>query len=177
MKHQRLVPWIAGALALAGAALMLVPAARVNGFDVDVFGRLPVLEGGRVKPVDSVARNSLLVIRGAQAFRHEGRTIEASEWLLDVMFRPERADQQEIFQIDDPEVLGLIGLPQTSQRRFTFQTLAPHLGEIERQAQAAEPIDAKQRTRFQSAIVNLYQKVYLYFRLKNTIQLSRSPGR
>ena len=176
MKHQRLVPWIAGALALAGAAVMLVPAARVKGFDVDVFGRLPVLEGGRVKPVDSVARNSLLVIRGAQAFRHEGRTIEASEWLLDVMFRPERADKQEVFQIDDPEVLGLIGLPQTSQRRFSFTTLAPYLREIERQADAAQPIEAKARTRFQSSVLNLYERVYLYFRLKNTIQLQGSPG-
>ncbi len=168
--------WIAGALALAGAALMLRSQPPVRGFDVDAFGRLPVLEGGRVKPVDSIARNALLVIRGAQEFQQDGRTVGADEWLLDVLFRPQRADGQPIFQIDDPDVLGLIGLPQTSQRRFSFATIAPYLDQIERQAQAAQQIDAKQRTRFQTAVSNLAQRLYLYFSLKNTIQPEGSPG-
>ena len=154
----------------------LVPPRPVRGFDVDAFGRLPVLEGGRVKPVDSVARNSLLVIRGAQSFQHEGRSVGPDEWLLDVLFRPDVADAQAIFQIDDPDVLGVLGLPQSSQRRYAFTTLAPHLEALERQATAAQKVDAKQRTRFQGAVVNLAERVYLYFRLKNTIQLERSPG-
>ncbi|HEY6098544.1 MAG TPA: cytochrome C assembly protein, partial [Anaeromyxobacter sp.] len=131
---KRYAPWIAGVLALAGAALSLVPARPVRGFDLDAFGRLPVLEGGRVKPIDSIARNSLMVIRGAQSFQHEGRTIGPEEWLLDVLFRPELADAEPTFQIDDPDVLGLIGLPQTSQRRFPFTALVPYLGQIEQQA-------------------------------------------
>ena len=173
---KRLAPWIAGALALVGAGLTLLPQRPVRGFDLDAFGRLPVLDGGRVKPIDSVARNSLMVIRGAQSFQHAGRTVGPEEWLLDTMFRPALADAQPIFQIDDPDVLGLIGLPQTSQRRFAFTALAPYLQVIEQQATAAERIDAKQRTRFQGAVVNLAQRVFLYFRLKNTLQLERSPG-
>jgi ABC-type transport system involved in cytochrome c biogenesis permease subunit len=175
-KAKKLVPWIAAVLVLAGAAFAALPRPQVRGFDTDAFGRLPVLEGGRVKPVDSVARNSLLVLRGAQAFQHEGRSVGPDEWLLDVMFRPEVSDLQPIFQIDDPEVLGLIGLPQTSQRRFSFAMLAPHIQEIERQAQAADQLEAQQRTRFQGAVLNLYNRIYLYFRLKNTIQISGSPG-
>jgi ABC-type transport system involved in cytochrome c biogenesis permease subunit len=173
---RKLVPWIAGALALVGAGLALVPPRPVRGFDLEEFGRLPVLEGGRVKPLDSLARNSLLVIRGAQTFRHDGREVGATEWLLDVLFRPEVADAQEVFQIDDPDVLGLIGLPQTSQRRFAFNTIAPHLEAIEKQAVAAERIDAKQRDRFQSAVTNLANRIFLYFKLKNTVQLAGSPG-
>jgi len=176
MNVRKLVPWLAGAAALAGALVAAVPRAPVRGFDLEAFGRLPVLEGGRVKPIDSLARNSLLVIRGTQSFRHEGRTIEADEWLLDVLFRPEIANARAVFRIDDPDVLGLIGLPQTSTRYFSWDTLAPHLGEIQRQAQAAEPIDAKQRSRFQGAIVNLFDRVFLYYRLGNTMQISGSPG-
>jgi ABC-type transport system involved in cytochrome c biogenesis permease subunit len=175
-KLRKYAPWVAFVLALAGAALTLVPARPVRGFDVDAFGRLPVLEGGRVKPVDSIARNSLLVIRGAQSFQHEGREVGPDEWLLDVLFRPEIADSQAVFQIDDPDVLGMIGLPQSSQRRFPFTALAPYLQQIEQQSTAAERIEAKQRTRFQGAVVNLAQRVYLYFRLKNTVQIERSPG-
>jgi ABC-type transport system involved in cytochrome c biogenesis permease subunit len=177
MRNRKLIPWAAAVVALAATGAALLPRAEVRGFDVEAFARLPVLEGGRVKPVDSVARNTLLVIRGTQSFPNaEGRTVGAREWLLDVLFRPEVADQQPVFQIDDPEVLGLIGLPQTSQRRFPFTTLLPHVQEIERQAQAAQQVESALRTRFQSAVLNLYERAYLYFRLKNTVQLSGSPG-
>ncbi len=176
MKMAKYAPWMAAGLALAGALVAAVPPGKTRGFDMDAFARLPVLEGGRVKPIDSVARNSLLVIRSQQSFRYQGRTIGADEWLLDVMFRPEVADAQPVFVINDPDVLGLIGLRQSSERYFPFRTLAPYLGEIQRQAQAAQPIDTKQRTRFQSAIVNLFERLYLYFRLKNTVQLEGTAG-
>jgi ABC-type transport system involved in cytochrome c biogenesis permease subunit len=177
LEARKLVPYAAAVLALAGAGAALLPRTEVRGFDVDAFARLPVLEGGRVKPLDSVARNALLVIRGTQSFPDEtGRTVGAREWLLDVLFRPDVADKQPVFQIDDPEVLGLIGLPQTSQRRFPFTALLPYVQQIEQQAQAARQVESALRTRFQSAIVNLYDKAYLYFRLKNSVQLAGSPG-
>jgi len=185
MNVRKVVPYATALLALAGAGAALLPRTEVRGFDLDGFAKVPVLEGGRVKPIDSIARNTLLVISGKQSFRNEAcqtpgspscRTVGAREWLLDVLFRPELADRQRVFQIDDPEVLGLIGLPQTSERRFPFTALVPYLGEIERQAQAAEQIESANRTRFQSAIVNLYNRAFLYFRLKNTLQLAGSTG-
>ena len=172
---KRIFPWLAGSLAVLAAAASLLPADKVRGFDLDAFDRLPVLDGGRVKPIDSVARNSLLVIRSQQSFTFEGRTIRADEWLLDVMFQPEVADTQPVFFINDPEVLSLIGARQTSNRYFSFGTLAPYLEQIELQAQSARVVDAKQRSRFQSAVVNLYDRVFLYYRLQNTIQLKGGP--
>ncbi len=177
-KLTRYVPWGVGALALLTALVMARPTPLVEGFDVDAFSRLPVLEGGRVKPVDSVARNSLLMIRGQQSqpiYGADGkrlRTLTASEWLLDLMFRPEVADQQKAFVINDPDVLALIGQRQSADRYYSFMDLAPHLAELERQGQSAQAIDPKQRTRFQGAVANLYERVFLYFRLKNTVQLA-----
>jgi len=176
MRIARIAPWVAGGLALVGAAVAASSPGKVRGLDLDGFSRLPVLEGGRVKPIDSVARNALLVIRSQQSFRYQERTIGPDEWLLDVMFRPQVADAQPIFVINDPDVLGLIGLKQTSDRYFSFRQLAPHLAEIQRQAQAAHGIDPKQRTRFQGAVANLFERVYLYHRLKNTLQLEGTPG-
>jgi ABC-type transport system involved in cytochrome c biogenesis permease subunit len=176
MNPAKTVPWIAAALALGGAGAALLPSGSIRGFDVEGFGALPVLEGGRVKPLDSVARNSLLMIRSQQSFTHQGRSIGADEWLLDVMFRPDWADAEPVFVINDPEVLGLIGLKQTSERYFPFATLGPHLEEIERQAMAAQQIDAKERTRFQGSVLNLFSRVNLYYRLENTLQISGGPG-
>ena len=176
MNASKVFPWMAGTLALVSAGASLLPPAKVRGFDLDGFARIPVLDGGRVKPIDSVARNSLLVIRGQQSFQHLGRTVGANEWLLDVMLRPDVAEKQPVFVINDPEVLGLMGLQQTSSRYLSFKTLAPHLDEIQRQASAAHDIDAKQRTRFQGAIVNLFQRIYLYYRLQNTLQVPGTSG-
>jgi ABC-type transport system involved in cytochrome c biogenesis permease subunit len=169
--------WGSCALALLIALLVALPGGKVRGFDASGFGGLPILEGGRVKPLDSLARNSLLVIHSRQGFRHEGRTIGPDEWILDVMFRPQVADQQPIFVIDDLDVLGLIGAKQTKSRNyFSFADLSTHLEEIQKQASTAQPIAPQKRTRFQSAIVNLFDRVYLYYRLRNTLQLAGSPG-
>jgi ABC-type transport system involved in cytochrome c biogenesis permease subunit len=175
-KLERILPWVVAAVALLGVAVAARPPSPVEGFDVDAFARLPVLDGGRIKPLDSVARNALLMIRGQQSLRHEGRSVSADEWLLDMLFRPAVADQQKAFVINDPDVLGLIGQRQTSERYFPFTTLAPYLQEIERQGMSAQALDAKQRTRFQGAIANLFERVYLYYRLKNTVQLEGTPG-
>jgi ABC-type transport system involved in cytochrome c biogenesis permease subunit len=165
-----------GLVAVVAVLLTLLPPGRVRGFDVEKFGRMPVLEGGRVKPLDSVARNTLLMIRGKQSVPSEGRSIGPDEWILDLLFRPAVADKMPVFVINDPDVLGLMGFKQSSARYYSFEQLIPSLQEIQKQAQTAEGVEAKTRTRFQSAIVNLFERVILYNRLENTIQLSDSPG-
>jgi len=176
MKPAKYLPWALGLLALLGAFLAALPPSKVRGFDLNAFGSLPVLEGGRVKPLDSVARNSLLVIRGQQSFRFQGLTISAEEWLADVLFRPDIANTQPVFVINDPGALGLLGLKQSATRYYGFDVLRPHIEAIEQQAQAAHAIDPKQRNLFQAAIANLYERMVLYNRLQNTIQLTDSPG-
>jgi len=161
------------------------PPGTVRGFDVTGFGHLPVLEGGRVKPADSIARNTLLMIRGQQSFRFDpdgdagpekARTVGADEWLLDVLFRQELADQQPIFVINDHDVLGLMGIKPSANRYYTFAQIFPHVDKIQQQALAAEGKEAQRRNLFESAVLNLFERVYLYHRLKNTVQLAGGGG-
>ncbi len=176
MNVAKIAPWAAAGLVAVAVGVAVKAPAPVQGHDVAAFGRLPVLEGGRVKPLDSVARNALLMIRSQQSFgyedpaTHKKRTLSADEWLLDVMFRPARAADEPVFNIDNPDVLGLMRMPQTRERYFSFRTLAPFLGTIQQQAQSAQMVDPKQRSGFQSAVVTLWERVYLYYRLSNTVQ-------
>ena len=132
-----------------------------------------------------MARNSLLMIRSQMSFRFEeqvggqkqAHTVGADEWLLDVLFRPEVADAQPAFVINDPDVLSLIGQKLSSTNRyFSFSQIRPFLAEIQNQASLAEPVDSKQRSRFQGAVLNLYQRVDLYLRLQNTVQVPNGPS-
>ncbi len=88
MKGVKLVHLAPGLLALAAVLAAAIAPGPVRGFDMDAFGRLPVLEGGRVKPLDSVARNALLMIRSKQSVPFQGRELGPDEWILDVLFRP-----------------------------------------------------------------------------------------
>ncbi len=171
MTLTKLAPWLVGIVALSGALLVARAPGPSRGFDVEGFGHLPVLEGGRIKPIDSLARNSLLMLRGKQSIAKDEREISADEWLLDVLFRPEIAATQPVFSVDDPEVLGLFGRQQTTSRYLTFADLDPHLRELQEQGEAAQAVDPKHRTRFQRSIVNLYERVILYHRLSNSLHL------
>jgi ABC-type transport system involved in cytochrome c biogenesis permease subunit len=170
-----LFAWLPGLLALAAVLVTLLPPGPTRGFDRQGFAALPVLEGGRVKPLDSVARNALLMIRGKQAVPSQGRQLDPDEWILDLLFRPATADAQPVFVINDPDVLGLMGVRQTANRYFSFAALRPHLGAIQQQAEAARGLEAVQRSRFQSAVLNLFERVVLYDHLENAAQLADAP--
>jgi ABC-type transport system involved in cytochrome c biogenesis permease subunit len=135
-----------------------------------IFGDFPVLNGGRVKPLDTFARNSLLVLSGKQNVRFNDRSVVATGWLMDMVFRPSTADAYPVFEIDDPDVLGLIGIQQSAKRRYTFLDLQPHLNEIQTQADRVDKVRPELRSRYQSAVLRLWEKIFLYWRIQNTFQ-------
>jgi ABC-type transport system involved in cytochrome c biogenesis permease subunit len=189
MKLAKIVPWAAGALSVTLVAAFLMPPHRVRvatptgaqAFDLAAFGRLPVLEGGRVKPIDSVARNALLMIRNKSGFSGEvpadgGGTVKASfpatQWLLDVLFRPERAERYPAFVVDDPDLLGLLRIEQRGGRTYaSYAEMSPRFGDVQKQAMITAT-DADGR-RLQRAANNLYGRAVLHYRLERTLQL---PG-
>ena len=152
-KKGALETWLpAGALALSVLWLLggMAPERKRNGFDLAAFGRIPVLHEGRVKPFDTVARSSLLVLRSKQTLYNGERRLSAVEWALDAMGKPESADKLPLFVIDDPDVLGLIGL-ESKGRYYSFSEIKASLGEIASQAEKVEPIETAKRSRFQSS--------------------------
>jgi ABC-type transport system involved in cytochrome c biogenesis permease subunit len=160
------------AAGLVLAAWPAVAPAPKSAFDVEGFGRLPALEGGRVKPIDTFARNTLLMIRSKQSVRVDGKSLSATRWLLDSAFKPESADTYAAFVVDDPEVLGLLGLAQGKGRYFAYWQLEPKRDEVNRQAQAADAVPSGARSRFQNAVLALDARLNAYERVKNTFMPS-----
>jgi len=167
---------------LAGVAWLgytLVPRGNPGGFDLSSFGRLPVLADGRLKPLDTIARTGLLMFQGRQSLvTTDGREVPPDEWLLDVLFRPGTADTYRAFRIDNPDVLTLFGLGTgdgAGQVRYSFRQLEAGLPELERQAQLAGPVESSQRSAFQRAVVELYDHLGYYNRLKFSVQPDDTP--
>ena len=153
------------------AASWFDPKPKPGDFDVGSFSRLPVLVGGRIKPLDTVARNSLLIMRGKQTVRlANGDTLSASRWLAEVLFNAPVADTYPVFAIANQEVLGMFGWPQTDKRYCTFAELQPNLQKIEEEGRIASETEATKRSPFHTAIYNLHNSLVLYQRLKSCIQ-------
>ncbi|MEP6686351.1 MAG: cytochrome c biogenesis protein CcsA [Verrucomicrobiota bacterium] len=173
-KTRPIFTWL---LLAASAVFVLAPLFQhdpESGFHLREFGRLPVLLNGRVKPLDTVARNSLLIIHGRQTVHLEhGATLSAIDWLAELLMNADHADQREIFVIRNPETLAALGWGADAGKYFSFQQLFPHVQEIEQQAKFAQKVDAQLRSPFQRDIIKLYERVMLYHHLKNSIEI---PG-
>jgi ABC-type transport system involved in cytochrome c biogenesis permease subunit len=169
---KRFLPWIIMAVAAASIAGNWLPRKAANDdFDLVRFGEIAVLVGGRVKPLDTVARNSLLIIHGKQELRLEnGKRLSAMQWLTDVLFNASVADQYPVFIVQNADVLGLFGWQQSDRKYFSFAEFTPFLKQIDEQATQSDKLEGVQRSAYQSAILNLRNGLSLYQRLKNSIQ-------
>jgi ABC-type transport system involved in cytochrome c biogenesis permease subunit len=170
---KNLFPLIAVVLALVAVGVTLRSPKNPDEYDTVAFGRLPTLVNGRVKPLDTVARTTLLVLQGRQRVQtFEGGSLTPAEWLLDVLYRPAQANTYPVFEIVNPEVLALFDL-STEQgaggKRFSIEQLAGHIGELDRQARLADDVEGAAQSPFQRAVVQLRNRVAMYQRLQSSL--------
>jgi len=187
MKRQQWVPLLAAAIGVLIVAGGLKPTKPVNGFDLAAFGQLPVVDRGRVKPLDTLARTSLLSIATKQTFYTDGehgtvdreraegmRKSSALRWMLDVATRPTVARGYEVIRIDHPDVLGLLDLDH-ERKYFSVSELLAHGEELDRQVRTAANTDDRNRTPFQRKMLQLSQRLNTYFYLENASALLLVP--
>ncbi len=154
------------------------------------FGKLPVVYNGRVQPLDSVARNSLLQLRGTQTlytepwkdWNEKQGEISATEWLANMAMNPAVADAWSVFRVDNPDLLTLLKLLEKSKaqhqdgKHYSWNQIAPSFDALNKEVQIiSEREDKKeaepsQRTAFESAVMKMHERRVIYLRLENMIQ-------
>ena len=170
-KWQRWLPWVITAIMTLWIVSNLREDKETTAYNVEAFSRLPVLLNGRIQPIDSVARNALLMLRGKSTVllvdkpqelmgffeKAKAKKLTPAEWFLEATTRPDTADTRYVFRIDNQEVLGLLKLP-IERKYFTFAELEEGWSEVEKQAnriQEVEKIDPAAQTPFEKEIVKL----------------------
>ena len=185
------MPWVVTAVMGLWIIAATRPEKSESEYQVNEFAKLPVLLNGRIQPLDSVAHNALLMLRGKASVLATERPQEelgffekaklqkmsAAEWMLEAMTRPEDADKRHIFRIDNQEVLGLLKLP-LERKYFSFNELKEGWDEIAKQAARIdeEKIKPEVQTPFEKAIVRLHFGFNLFFRIKNSIRPESVPN-
>jgi ABC-type transport system involved in cytochrome c biogenesis permease subunit len=197
---KKFLPLVVLFLGILYVGKTLRPPPEKTAFNLQDFGRVPVLVNGRIKPLDTVARTTLLMMQGRQRVSspETGELVSSpAQWLADVMFAPEKADAYPTIRIDSPEVLDLVGITEEDTKvtydsgvkrafavlgflpshksRFSYNQLRPKLPELDRQARLADQVESQLRTPFQKQVVAVRDRVIIYLQLKTSVQMPDSP--
>jgi ABC-type transport system involved in cytochrome c biogenesis permease subunit len=183
---KRWVPPLLTAALAAWFASTLFPQRDTN-FVFSEFGKLPIVFNGRLKPMDSLARNSLLEIREKQTLDTEPwndwnlKIISANEWLITVMMNPTVADAWPVFRVDNPELITLLKLPDRNPaqrqdgKHYSWNQIAPSVDLINKEYGRVQKIESAERSAYEHAVAKVYEKLMLYQVLKNTLQPQDTP--
>lgn len=192
MKWSQIGPGAAVFVTALYLAWTMTPRADTPGdFNFEKFGRIPVVDRGRVKPIDTLARTNLMLVSGRQEYKEfvggawkadaEAKRKPAVKWLLDTMAyneilteilnlrkreKPREAPvsfEHTVVRIENEDVLGLIGLEaRPGWLRYSVREIQPRMDKFYEAANAAREIDPKNRSLVESKIVELAQHLEVY---------------
>jgi ABC-type transport system involved in cytochrome c biogenesis permease subunit len=171
------IPWIISLFLLLWAVSKMLPPRETAGLDLHGFGQLPVLVGGRVMPMDTLARISLSEWNHHGTYTTaDGKVEQPTQGLLDILMMPERSDTAKLFEVSNQEIMDLFGSQDAKGQfvSYSFNDLKPFFSEIEKQSGLAEQTEAETRNPFQRGIIKLRDSLRLYLQLKNTLQAEDS---
>jgi len=186
---QRLPNWFGpvvvwAVIALVGTvaytAATSTPALRSDAFNFDAFGELPMLEGGRIKPVDTLARNRLMLFSQRQdiietpvAGAKKTAKVPAIQWLLDVLTSRlgdnSRAESYPVFRVDYDQVRELLKLETREGLRYSISDFRKggKFEEFFAEASRASKVDPQKRDKYQERILQLGSNLQAWLELQS----------
>lgn len=129
--------------------------------DLVAFAELPVASQGRIKPIDTVARDALKALsNNRQEFKTDEtyglfgsqRKEPAIRWLLEFIADPRQGAQRRVVRIDNGELVSILELPDRDDFLYsiaevsaTVPALAKRMQEISAKQERGESLDAADR--------------------------------
>ena len=123
-----------------------------QGLAFDI-GDIPLQDEGRIKPLDTFARNHLLAFYGKRSIKIHNLT--ATDWLLDLILDPQNGKDKKIFNIRNPNVVSSLFLDWSKEHKYSFNEIIPGLSN---QVELIRMIDSKpntDRTSFEKQLLEL----------------------
>ena len=136
--------------------------------DFSNFKKIPVLEGGRLKPLDTYARSLLTQFSGKDHYQKQ----EASAWLAGLFFNPSSTVNDKIFLINNPDIAVALGIVPQQDRRYTPGQLQQAYRTLTQLQQAAEKIPEKDRSLAENEIMRVFDAINLYADLSRSFVFS-----
>jgi len=150
---------LGGVLILAISLFFLGTAFAQPGIkDFNNFKKIPVLDSGRLKPLDTFARSLLTQFSGKDHYEKQ----EASAWLTSLFFNPASTVNDKIFLINNPDIAQALGITPQQDRRYTPAQVQQSYRVLAQLQQAAAKIPEKERSLAENEIMRVSDNINLY---------------
>jgi len=126
---------------------------------------LPILQSGRIKPLDSFARNHLLQFYGKKQFKANDENFNsaiASNWLFEIFINPEDELDRKIFNIRNPEVAFSLGLDVNDFHKYSFKEIIQGFQENQDLLESLKTKGELNQTLVDNQIIEVYQNILSY---------------
>ncbi len=188
------------AAALALIVMMAPPSDAAKDMHLALAGELPVMDGGRVKPLEGYARTVLMQISSRQSWRDaDGNERPAIQWLFDVASGAgheeaiKQATERPAFHIDSENLVERLGLPQKRDGVYTLNDLRPAVAKVIEEGKRILGRSGEKLTRDEESLREMYAQIFVFsqdaeyatphkvFRIENDqvldlLMLERRPG-
>ncbi len=156
-----------GTMPLSCFAQAELPHGDTSALDFKQFGMLAIQEGGRRKPIDTFARETLIRITGKSSVKTSGKRWAANDWVLSMLLDTHKWADEPMVLVSLGELKTKLGLPE-QQRRFSFAQLSqiPELNRLASEAhalrQAEKPLD-----KLQQEVMNVADRMTRFMRVQD----------
>jgi len=139
-----------------------MPAADSSWLDFKQWGLLAIQDGGRRKPVDTFARETLIKITGRSTYKAGAKTWQAADFILSMLLDTHDWKTEPMILVSLGELKQRLGLPE-QERRFSFAQLTalPELNALAGQAHALRKAE-KSLSRLQSEVLSVTERLALF---------------
>ncbi|MBD3419748.1 MAG: hypothetical protein GF398_06485 [Chitinivibrionales bacterium] len=138
--------------------------------DLSEFSRMIVRDKGRLKPMETYAKSTLLQFTSRTTIR---RKISAVQWLATVMFDPAQALDEKIFRINHHEVVDALGIEPEDKFRYSYTQLFPALSRLHNLAVTADNIERDKRKIAENELLRLYTNVTHFMRIMQSFSFAQ----
>ena len=126
----------------------------LSAFDI---GDIPLQDEGRIKPLDTFARNHLLAFYGKRSIKE--LDMGATDWIINLILNPENGRDQKIFNIRNPEVASSLFLDWTNEHKYSFNQITPGLSEQSSMLEMIDQKDASDRTVYEKQLYEISRNI------------------
>ena len=121
------------------------------------IGDIPLQDEGRIKPLDTFARNHLVAFYGKRSIKE--LDMGATDWIINLILNPENGRDQKIFNIRNPEVASSLFLDWTNEHKYSFNQITPGLSEQSSMLEMIDQKDASDRTVYEKQLYEISRNI------------------
>jgi len=140
-----------------------MPAADSSSLDFKQWGLLAIQDGGRRKPIDTFARETLIKTTGRSSYTDKsGKNWQANDFILSMLLDTHDWKSEPMILVSLGQLIEKLGLDKT-QRRFSFTQLTslPELNVLATEAHALRKAE-KPLDRVQSEVMSVTERLTLF---------------